>query len=196
MPSTQQPTFRVQSQIKENATRLQDALADLKGWETDIKKKDKQIRRSGKHKCCHLFHYCLGSGAEHEVVVVVVVQAIYEKNLQVRIVPWYKKNGDRNLRIKRVRTFHLTPKKGRTGAKTDRQSCSSSASIPSVRQTGIKTSDKPSGLSQGNIESVENVKTSAASHAHDRGYAKWEKFDVEVEYFGILIPKNSVWYCL
>ncbi len=120
-----------------------------------------------------------------------MVQICNEKKIQVRIVRWYQKNGrndETQLYASDVRTtFRLTPKKGRTGAETDRQP-SSSASIPSVRRKGTKTSDKPSDLSQGNIESAEIRKTSAASHAHDRGYAKWEKFDVEVA-FGILIPK-------
>ncbi len=83
MASTQQPTFRVQSQIRDNATRMQDALADLRGWEASIKKKDKQIRRSGKRKCCYFLHCCLGLGNGREVVA--VVQACCnEKKIQVR----------------------------------------------------------------------------------------------------------------
>ncbi len=83
MASTQQPTFRVQTQIRDSATRMQNALADLRGWETSIKKKDKQIRRSGKYKCCYLFHCCLGLGNECRVAAVVQT-CCNEKKIQVR----------------------------------------------------------------------------------------------------------------
>ncbi len=84
----------------------------------------------------------------------------------------------------------LTPlikNKVRTGSEIESRSDFSS-SIPSVRRKGTKSTTKTSDSIQGDIESVEAVeKTSAATHTHDKGYAKWDKFDVEVAFGELLL---------
>ena len=43
-----QDFFKVQNDIRRNASRLQDSLRDLADWETSVKKKDLAIRKKVK----------------------------------------------------------------------------------------------------------------------------------------------------
>ena len=112
-----QDFFKVQNDIRRNASRLQDSLRDLADWETSVKKKDLAIR-------------------------------------------------------KKVKT---------------------NKSIPAVRGSGRKVYASTTGsggavkphpwLKNDNSDSTTNMKKEKkkipSAHVYDKGYSKWENFDVE-----------------
>jgi RNA polymerase II-associated protein 3 len=112
-----QDFFKVQSDIRRNASRLQDSLRDLADWETSVKKKDLAIRKKVRAK--KSIPAVRGSGRK-------VYAGTTGSGGAVKPHPWLKNNN-------------------------------------SDSTTNIK----------------EKKKKVPSAHVYDKGYSKWEKFDVD-----------------
>ena len=144
---------QVQWKIRQNATEMQETLKSLSSWEKDIKKKEKTMRREAKKRNT--------SAANGEKV----------KRVKGSV------RGVRGRDIPAVRGS-----RGTTISVTSATQAKPAAAHPMLRGRlgSEKVAEMPSGSNSGKDLDGSDGKRKDA-HTYDKGYKKWESFDVEAE---------------
>ena len=144
---------QVQWKIRQNATEMQETLKSLSSWEKDIKKKERTMRKEQKQR-----------------------SAQAAKGLSS------SKTAKKNKTAPRT----LPAVRGSRGTVVSAASSTSRSSTPAAvhpmlrgRLGAEKTDER--GSSVGGADSTIEKGKRKDAHTYDKGYKKWEKFDVDAE---------------
>eukprot|EP00903_Cladosiphon_okamuranus_P005495 g5477.t2 len=148
--------FRVQSQIRRNAQDMQEYLTELGSWEKSIKKKDRQLSRKATARSSSSSHSTRRKGAPYTGT------------------PPIRPAGDA-VPVSSGPAPRGSESTNKGGTDSEKGGAAGTRQPREVRAGGNKGA---AGGSSGESKAKPSC-LSAAGHTYDKGYSKWDKFDID-----------------